>query len=307
MCQKIVLLFFCFLVMTGLHSNAQDSSSFWKPAHSYNKTRGKIVGIGLGTTYVVSMTGLYYLWYADYELGKFHLFNDNDEWLQMDKVGHFGSAYYLGKWGIDLMQWTGMPQKKAAWVGGSLGFAFLTTIEVFDGFSQEWGFSSADMITNVAGSAMAISQELLWQEQRMNVKFSFYPSKYNQYNRKLLGNNFPETLFKDYNGQTYWLSANIKSFLKEDAKFPSWLNIAVGYGAEGMTGARDNTNLGITDSNKFQRYRQFYLSPDIDLTKIKTSNGTLKTIFGVFGFLKIPLPALELNNQKNIQFHWLYF
>ncbi len=307
MCRKILLFFFSLLVLFGLAGNAQVQKDFWKPAASYDKTRGRIVAVGLGSTYLVSMTGLYYLWYADYPLGNFHGFNDNDEWLQMDKAGHFGSTYYLGKWGIDLMQWTGMPHKKATWIGGSLGFAFLTTIEVFDGFSEEWGFSSADMITNVAGSAMAISQELIWKEQRINIKFSWHASDYNQYNKNLLGDNFPETLFKDYNGQTYWLSANIKSFMKDDSKFPAWLNIAFGYGAEGMTGARDNSNLGILNTNKFERYRQFYIAPDIDLTKIKTGNNTLKTIFGVFGFLKIPFPTLELNNQKSIQFHWLYF
>jgi hypothetical protein len=154
---------------------------------------------------------------------------------------------------------------------------------------------------------MAISQELLWKEQRLNIKFSWHDTKYNEYNPDLLGESFFETLFKDYNGQTYWLSGNIKSFLRKDSKFPAWLNFAVGYGAEGMTGARDNSTAEFTGSEEFERYRQFYFSPDIDLTKIKTRSKILKTAFGLFGFLKVPAPALEINGNNQVKFHWLYF
>jgi hypothetical protein len=220
----------------------------------------------------------------------------------------FGSSYYLGKWGIDLMQWTGMSHKKATLIGGSLGLAFLTTIEVFDGFSDQWGFSTGDMIANVGGSAMAITQELLWKQQRINIKFSWHETEFNDYNPDLLGEDFPETLFKDYNGQTYWLSANIGSFLNADSKFPRWLNIAAGYGAEGMIGANDNDVLLVVPGQQpIERYRQFYIAPDVDLTKIKTKSKVLKSVFGVFGFLKFPAPTLEIQDTGNVKFHWFYF
>jgi len=303
----VVVLFLSVLFFFGAPVIAQDTTDFWEPAPTYSKQRGRIVAVGLSSTYVASMTGLYFLWYADYTPGKFHTFNDNSEWLQVDKVGHFGSAYYLGKWGINLMQWTGMKSEKASWVGGGLGLVFLTTIEVFDGFSKQWGFSSGDMIANVAGSALAVSQQLIWDEQRLNIKFSWHDTKYDEYNPGLLGENFTETLFKDYNGQTYWLSVNIKSFLKKDSKFPAWLNIAAGFGAEGMTGARDNSRTDAAGKPKLERYRQFYIAPDIDLTKIKTNSKALKTVFSAFGFLKFPAPTLEFNKKNNLEFHWLYF
>jgi uncharacterized protein YfiM (DUF2279 family) len=307
-CRKLnTLLLFCFLLFSK-NLCAQDTLSFWEPAKSYDKDRGKLVGWGLSAAYVGSMTGLYFLWYDDYALGSFHSFDDNGEWLQMDKAGHFGSAYYLGKWGIDLMQWTGMPHKKATWIGGSLGLAFLTTIEVFDGFSEQWGFSTGDMIANVTGSALAISQELAWKEQRMKIKFSWHDTEYNEYNPDLLGSGFPETLFKDYNGQTYWLSCNIHSFLPESSKFPKWLNIAGGYGAEGMTGATENVVYnGEEVPEETTRFRQYYISPDIDLTKIPMRNKVLKSTLGLFGFIKIPAPTLEINENGKSKFYWLYF
>ena len=48
-----------------------------------------------------------------------------------------------------------------------------------------------------------------------------------------------QQVLKDYNGQTYWLSANIWSFNKE-SNFPRWLNVAFGYGADGMLYGENN-------------------------------------------------------------------
>ena len=298
-----------FLLLQVTDSNGQsDTLKFYERAKSYQPHRGWLIGSSLGISYGASMTGLYSLWYKDYPMGNFHLFDDNEEWLQVDKVGHFASAYYLGKWGIDLFRWTGMERKKAILIGGSTGWVFLTTIELFDGFSDQWGFSVGDMAANTAGTALSIGQELLWDEQRLKLKFSFHQSDFAQYRPDQLGESFTENIFKDYNGQTYWISANIASFLKKETGFPKWLNLAFGYGAEGMTGARNNIiSLKAGDTTIFPRYRQYYLSPDIDLTRIPTRNKTLKTIFGVIGFLKVPAPALEFNGKGKVKMNWLYF
>ena len=301
-----VILFF--FISFNPASAQPDSIQFLERAPEYNPKRGWLVGTSLGVTYGASMTGLYSLWYKDYPMGNFRLFDDNAEWLQVDKIGHFASAYYLGNWGIDLFRWTGMERKKSIIIGGSTGWIFLTTIEVFDGFSEQWGFSTGDMIANTAGTALSIGQELLWDEQRIKLKFSFHQSDYAQYRPDQLGETYTENLFKDYNGQTYWLSVNLHSFLNRESNFPKWLNVAFGYGAEGMTGARSNIiSLKAGDTTVFPRYRQFYISPDIDLTRIPTRNKTLKTIFSIFGFLKVPAPALELTDHGKIKMNWLYF
>jgi hypothetical protein len=52
----------------------------------------------------------------------------------------------------------------------------LTAVEVLDGFSSEWGASSGDIIANA--SALLVSQELLWKEQRITPKFSFHTTQY---------------------------------------------------------------------------------------------------------------------------------
>ena len=52
--------------------------------------------------------------------------------------------------------------------------------------------------------------------------------------------------------------------------------------------------------------RQFLLSLDVDLNKIKTNNKYLNTILHTFGFLKFPMPTLELSNNK-LYWHPIYY
>lgn len=254
-------------------------------------------------------------WYAQYPRSSFHFFNDNKEWLQVDKVGHAWTAYNTGKASTEMWRWTGMNKKKAAILGGLSGAAYLTVIEILDGFSKEWGFSPGDMAANVLGSGLYLGQELTWGEQRIQYKFSFHRKNYgapmlNQRADDLFGNSWYERMLKDYNGQAYWFSANLKSFFPK-SDLPAWLNLAVGYGAEGMFGGFENVgydkNGAISfDRRDIQRYRQWYLAPDIDFTKIKTNKKWLRTTLHILNAFKFPAPTLELSKGK-FTLHAVYF
>ena len=142
----------------------------------------------------------------------------------------------------------------------------------------------------------------------MILKFSFHQTAYPQYREEILGSSLPEEIMKDYNGQTYWLSGNISSFLKDETRFPKWLNLAFGYGANGMTGGKSNPTYIDNKGNQisFERYRQYYFSFDADLTRIKSKSKFFKAFFGTFGFIKIPAPALEFS-KKGTKVHGLFF
>jgi hypothetical protein len=120
-----------------------------------------------------------------------------------------------------------------------------------------------------------------------------------------LGSSVPEQIIKDYNGQTYWISVNLYSFSK-GSKIPKWMNVALGYGAEGMISGNNENNAPILIP-KPERFRQFYLSLDVDLTKIKTKSHFLKTIFSVLNTVKIPAPTIEYSPQSGFKFHPFYF
>ena len=229
-----IAFFLCFTFDLAI---AQNDSV---PTTPFNKKRLALV-IGTETAlYTGSIYGLNELWYKDYPRSSFHLFDDSKEWLQMDKVGHTVTSYYIGRVGIGLMKWSGVERKKAIWYGGMLGSLYQSTIEVLDGYSTQWGFSVTDFASNTLGSIIVVGQELAWDEQRIVFKYSFLPSEYSKYRPTILGSNLQENMLKDYNGQTYWLSINPSSFMRKETKFPKWLNIAIGYGAEGMTGGEYN-------------------------------------------------------------------
>jgi len=294
-----------FVLLVSVSSFSQSKlEAFLTPSDSLNQSRRNGVIMTEASLGALTLIGLNQLWYKDYPQTNFHTLNDNDEWLQMDKLGHVFTSYQLGRVGANVLNWSGVRKKDRLIYGATLGFAFLTTVEVFDGFSEEWGFSWGDMLSNATGTGLYVGQELLWQEQRLTLKYSFHQTQYASQRPDKLGDGFLEELLKDYNGQTYWLSANLHSFFKE-SKIPKWLNVAIGYGAHGMlTGKNESVdNLFINQNRK----RQFFLSLDVDLTGIQTNSHILRALFDVFGLIKMPFPAVEFTEKNGIKLHGIYF
>lgn len=290
-------IFLCLGVLVVTSSSSYGQSETQDSVANIKK-RKTVVLTGNAVGYSATMFGLYNLWYKDYPLTTFHFHNDNRHWNQMDKVGHAYSCYYEGVVGIDMLKWAGFSHKTASILGGSYGFFIQSGIEILDGFSEAWGASTGDIIANTIGSGMVISQSLLWDEQRVWMKLSYQPTRYASIRPELLGSSAVERLFKDYNGQTYWLSGNIKSFLKEESRFPAWFNVAVGYGIDGFVSADDNLferNGSQFDYSYIVQSRQFYLSPDIDLTRIKTDSKALKISFKLLNCIKFPMPGIGFN------------
>lgn len=280
---------------------------FLTPADTLSKPRALGVYITTGVLAGGSIAMLNQTWYSDYDKSDFHTIDDSAEWLQVDKAGHVFSAYHLGRLSKEAIQWSGETRNKQLIYGPGLGFLYLTAVEIMDGYSSNWGFSYADMAANFGGTALFVGQELLWKEQRITPKFSFHTTEYASARPNVLGENLPEQILKDYNGQTYWLSANVHSFLKSTSvKVPKWLNVAIGYGGEGMVTGQD-VLVNTTFLEEKERTRQFYLSFDADLTKIETKSHVLKTLFSVFNTVKIPAPTIELRGDGKAKFRYLYF
>ncbi len=283
--------------------------------YPHNKKRIQLVAAGNIAGYSATLIGFNSAWYSKYPRSNFHFFNDNTEWLQVDKAGHVYGAYIGSRASNELWRWSGLPRKQRIWISGLSGIAYEGIIETLDGFSTQYGWSWGDFTANALGSGLFIAQELAWNDQRMKLKFSFHKKNYREADliaraNAIYGKSVAEQFTKDYNGITDWLSVNIRSFLPE-TKSPRWLAIAFGYGADGMFGARSNIAVdknGVVtfDRSDIKRYRQWYLSPDIDFTRIKTNKKGLRLIFFVLSAFKFPAPSLELS-QGNIKGHWIYF
>jgi hypothetical protein len=299
-CLSLITLF-----LSLSRGSAQD---FFTPSSTYNPGRVNgtiIVESAIGTVITI---GLNYLWYKKFPHSRFHYFNDNDEWLNMDKVGHATTAYNIAAIQSDVLYWGGVKRAGAALIGTATALGFMTMIEIMDGHSEKWGFSKGDMLANLAGCLLYEGQQLMWGQQRVGLKYSYHGTIFPRYQPAELGSNLPQRMLKDYNGQTYWLSFNIGSFLPAGSHFPSWLNLSAGYGAEGMIGGV--TNPSEVDGKpvpEFKRYRQFYFSLDTDLYRADGLSPLATALLKVNRVLKFPAPALEWNEVDGTKFHWFYY
>lgn len=302
-----------------------DTIGFWEPAPVFNKSRFNKALTFSTVAYTSFSTGLYLTWYKQYPTEGFHTFNDMGEWKQMDKVGHIYTAYLQGVLCYKGAKWTGLSEGQSIATGIICGSLFQTTIEVMDGFSTQWGFSIGDFVANAVGTLSFAAQQKYWGAQRIIFKESSWSRSYSKdpissvsgeatsslYDRSktLFGSGFLEKYLKDYNGQTYWASFNVHSFLPKSNTFPKWLNVALGYGAQGLWGGFENE--WEEDNQRYvldlPRYRQWYLSLDVDLSRIDTDNYFLKTILSVLNIIKIPGPAIEVNTEGQLKFHIFHF
>jgi hypothetical protein len=264
-----------------------------------NRKRLNTLVIGSTVAYGITLAGLNELWYEDSPREPFHFFDDNGEWKQVDKIGHVYSAYYFSYGASRALRWCNVKPRKSDLIGSLVGFGVMLPIEIMDGFSSSYGASPGDLIANAAGSAFFLGQALLWKEQRIIPKFSFHQTDYAAMRPEVLGDGALSEMFKDYNGQTYWLSFDMDKFIR----FPKWLNLAVGYGAEGMVYARDEQNI---EAGYPQAYRQYYLSIDFDLRAIKSRSKAINTLIFFASMIKIPAPTIEFSS-KGTKVYAFYF
>lgn len=325
-CHIKALLLLLLLLPCGIYAPAQTTSPDTAIASPRNaldvqdpsapkKSRIWLVAgmnvVGYGTTLAL----LNNAWYKNEARTSFHTFDDSREWLQMDKWGHGWTTFNAARASTELWEWTGLSRRKSIWLGSATSLLYMTGIEYLDGHSAKWGWSWSDMAANVAGAGLFATQALLWNEERIQLKFSFHGNRYSSpqlENRAddLFGSTWYERMLKDYNAQTYWLSVNIHSFFPE-SKWPAWLNVAAGYGAKGMFGGFDNRwtdELGQpVDRTDIKRVRQYYISPDIDFTRIPTRSRFLKTAFSILNVFKFPAPTFMIDGKGKARGYLVYF
>lgn len=282
-----VILFVAVLSLTRSF-DAQTNEDTLKYSHSHHRMAWSAGSVGIVS--IGSIYGLGKLWYSQENKSSFHIFNDSRNWLQMDKMGHSYTCYEITR-GMDaLFSWSGLNKKKSLWVSAGIGFGYLGTIEILDGFNKDWGFSFSDIAFNALGVGLYTFQEYYFSKQWFKPKFSFHPTEFARMRPEVLGENFVETLLKDYNGQTYWLSFSPGNMGVQ--KWPKWLMLSAGHSINGRLKGDSEIYQGI------QSHREFLFSLDIDLTEIQVKSKLLKGILEALNTLKFPFPALIYSNGK---------
>lgn len=304
--KQILRLFLFTLFMLPFISKADETETKSDTTQTEKRTVLKasvLTGIyTVGSFYVLGQT-----WYEGQKKVQFHFYNDNAGYLQVDKFGHMFGSYvysYIGYFGLLKL---GTTRKEALIFGSTLGFVLQFPIEIMDGLHEGYGFSWGDIAANSLGSALVFGQELLFNEQLVKYKFSYWESVYSKNSNGYYGETTMNRLFKDYNGHTYWFSMPLNKIVFKK-RLPGWLNVAVGYGANGMYGEFENISSynGVVIPAT-ERYRQYLFSLDVDWTKIKTNSGFLKVLFKGMTFVKLPFPALEYNSKGEFKGYWMYY
>ncbi|MEX2235475.1 MAG: DUF2279 domain-containing protein [Cyclobacteriaceae bacterium] len=286
----ILLLPISFLI--GFNAQAQTDSTV------VNRKRLNTILIASSVGYTAGLVTLNHVWYKDTERQSFRFFNDNAEWKQLDKAGHFISSFFVSDVSSRMLRSCDLRERKANVIGALSGFLLTLPIEILDGFSDGYGASIGDVVADAAGPAFFLGQQIAWGEIRVHPKFSFHRTAYAPLRPALLGDDLLSEIVKDYNGQTFWLSLDVDKF----TPFPRWLNIALGYGGNEMVFARDSENLAMG----YHPFRQYYLAIDLDLSGIKTRSKVIKTLLYVANIIRLPAPALEFSS-KGSKFYPFYF
>ena len=297
--EKLIFIGFFFFSLSA-YAFEKDTLALNFPQQKKHNTVFTSLAIGASAT---SFIGLNTLWYKDYPQSNFHFFNDSKEWMQLDKCGHAFTSYQLGRAFYNTLQTSPSNRNRNIFLGGASGLIYLTGIEILDGKSAQWGFSKSDMLANTFGYFLFASQEYFLQEQYISLKFSYQKSRFTELRPETFGRNFQQRLLKDYNGQTYWLSAPLSLNRKSTKRFTHWLCISFGYGIDGNLYADNNIN----SVNNFHATREFFFSFDADLNRIEWQRKWMKKIASIINFIKIPSPTIGIRSDGKVKLYPVYF
>ncbi len=254
-------------------------------------TRDKVnyyrLGIVSGSS--LAFLGGFYLrmktaWWKDTSR-KFHFSYDDKYVKNIDKVGHlYGAVLFTEGFGLGL-KWSGLDEDGALLYGGILSTIVYTGIEIKDGFAPYWGFDPGDMTADLIGAFYPYLQTKVEFLKDFNFKWSYWPSK-NPYFSNIDGINQQDQFFTDdYEGQTFWLSVNIRNYIPQSIRsfWPDFMYIAAGLSVKNLDGHGNGDYIII-------------ISPDISLQKLfKPDNDFLNSLLGYFDYLHFPLPAIQVS------------
>jgi uncharacterized protein YfiM (DUF2279 family) len=257
-------------------------------------------------TIVVSSQAISYLGFT-YEMSQhfftttpmsaFHLKQDWKTWRGLDKVFHSYGSYQLSSLFYQMNRWAGFSKKRALNLAFIESTIFSTTKEYCDGRIEVGGWSWYDMGMNFAGNSLFYLQEKFLDKQLFQMKYSYNNSGLQHYNPNVLGASWKTFWLRDYNGQTFWISTSLGNMNLTTNKWLKPLAICFGYGGNNLIWEFSNKQINL------ERYSQFYLGLDIDLTQIKSKYQLINTALFLFNRLRIPLPCIEYNSLGQFSFH----
>lgn len=216
----------------------------------------------------------------------FHLKDDWNNVLQIDKAGHAYSGYMMSYGFGEALMATGVSWESSVLWGSGIGLAYQTYVELEDGFSEGWGFSLSDMGANMAGAGLYLGHHYSPFLQNFTPKYLYVPPSW------IDAPKLSTTWIDDYNSSSFWLGMKVRNLLPRSTRdvWPAWLDVALGYGVI------------IDDST--QR-RRVLIALDYDLVQLLPDGGNFwNWLRQTLNYIKLPAPALQL--APDLRFHLLF-
>lgn len=242
------------------------------------------------------------------EVGDFHISEDIQYALWVDKLGHFYGGYLIGYIFNEALLTCGFSYDLSTILGGILGLSYQTYIEVLDGMSVNWGFSPSDFYADILGSAFFVAQRYIPFLQNFTPKFSYV-------NPQWLGekDRIPHDSFIDnYSAQNFWMSINIRNIFGGSVRhyLPDWLQLSVGYAAYSLCNPGSglcDPNISTPISDDVWGNRKIIISLDYDLVKLLPDGPPIWNWFKQsLNMIKFPAPALQIGFEGDVKFFILY-
>ena len=259
--------------------------------------------IALGSAYAALAIGLHInqanAWWKD-DRGPFNFEEDWPYALQVDKLGHIFAGHFMSTFIGDLLMDCGFKEETATIMGGALGLAYQTYVEVEDGFATKWGFSPSDGVANAVGAGFYVAQYYVPYLQNFTWRWSYVPSRFTGDNEL---NARPTTFIDDYTSTTFWLAMDVERMLPRDvaASWPDWMMLSVGYGI------RDYDHIPQGATEPLEPTRRFMVGLDYNWARIIPDSdiGVVNYIRQLLNHMKLPGPTVEFSHTGT-RFHLLY-
>jgi hypothetical protein len=232
----------------------------------------------------------YNSWWKD-QRTDFHLYDDPDYEKNFDKFGHAFGGYVTSFFFDEAYTWAGFNKQQSVLLGAASSLLFELYVEIEDGHARDWGFSQGDMKANMAGSAFYVLRNTIPFMKNFDYKWSYIPAPKNSD-----PNAHEVNIIDDYQGQSYWVTANINGLLPRSMQgvVPEWLNLAFGVGGYSL----DAPTVPGDDPYK-DRKIAYFIGIDYDMEKIipESSIGFLNFIRRGLKYIHFPAPAYRITPE----------
>ena len=224
-------------------------------------------------------------WWDD-EHSHFHLENDFDYALNLDKFGHFAAGVVLGESFYEGYRWAGASEFNSYLFAGLSAMMTHVAIDVKDGYSPEWGFSVFDVLSGTLGGFYPMAERYIPLFKYIDLKWSYWINTKAYYRQSETG-----VFTDDYVNQTFWASFKPYRLLPAGARayYPSWLAFAAGLSIDEK----------VFTGEPHPR-REVYLAFDYDLEAFRPQSRMARTIIKYLNYFKLPAPTIQVYPE----FHW---